>query len=163
MDPKNITIIGAGNGGLATAAYTASLGHRVTIWNRSDAPIEEIAQAGKKAEKGGVIELLFSDSCKDEIWRHALDIDLKRIFSLAEPAESQIKHRVDVEDLMVMSVSVDHALAGYQNIRLAVEDADIVRVVLPSHVHYDIVAKMAKHLGKKNRLTTERMNCIGAR
>jgi predicted dinucleotide-binding enzyme len=152
LDPKNITIIGAGHGGLASAAYTASLGHKVTIWNRSYPPIEEIIQAGKKNEKGGVIELLFSDSNKDEIWRHALDIDRKEILSSAEPAESQTKRRVDIEDLMVISVYVDKALAGFPNLEPAVEDADIIRVVLPSHAHYDIVDKISEHLGKKEQI-----------
>jgi opine dehydrogenase len=152
LEPKYITIIGAGHGGLASAAYTASLGHRVTIWNRSYPPIEEIIQAGKKSEKGGVIELLFSESSKDEIWRHALDIDRKEILSFAEPAESQTKRRVDVEDLMVMSVYVDKAMAGFPNLELAVEDADVIRVVLPSHAHYDIVDKMSEHLGKKEQI-----------
>ncbi len=152
MDPKNITIIGAGHGGLASAAYTASLGHKVTIWNRSYPPIEEIIQAGKKNGKGGVIELLFSDSSKDEIWRHALDINRKEILSLVEPAESQIKHRVDIEDLMVIPAYVDRALSGFHNLGPAVESADIIRVVLPSHVHHNIVDKMSEHLGKKEQI-----------
>lgn len=152
MDPKNITIIGAGHGGLASAAYTASLGHKVTIWNRSYPPIEEIIQAGKKNGKRGVIELLFSDSSKDEIWRHALDINRKEILSLVEPAESQIKHRVDIEDLMVIPAYVDRALSGFHNLGPAVEGADIIRVVLPSHAHYDIVDKMSEHLGKKEQV-----------
>ncbi len=152
MDPKNITILGAGHGGLASAAYTASLGHKVTIWNRSYPPIEEIIQAGKKNEKGGAIELLFSDSSKDEIWRHALDIDRKEILSLAEPAESQTKRRVDIEDLMVILVYVDKALARFNNLGPAVEDADIIRVVLPSHVHHHIVDIMSEHLGKKEQI-----------
>lgn len=152
MDPKNITIIGAGHGGLASAAYTASLVHKVTIWNRSYPPIEEIIQTGKKNGKGGVIELLFSDSSKDEIWRHALDINRKEILSLVEPAESQIKHRVDIEDLMVIPAYVDRALSGFHNLGPAVEDADIIRVVLPSHVHHNIVDKMSEHLGKKEQV-----------
>ncbi len=154
MDPKKITIIGAGHGGLASAAYTASLGHKVTIWNRSYPPIEEIIQAGKKNGKGGVIELLFSDSSKDEIWRHALDINRKEILSLVEPAESQIKRRVDIEDLMVIPAYVDRALARFHNLGPAVEDADIIRVILPSHVHYNIVDKIAEYLHDKARVAS---------
>jgi opine dehydrogenase len=38
----NITILGAGNTGLAMAAHSAEQGHRVTLWNRSEATITQL-------------------------------------------------------------------------------------------------------------------------
>lgn len=38
----NITIIGAGNTGLAMAAHSAEQGHRVTLWNRSEETISQL-------------------------------------------------------------------------------------------------------------------------
>lgn len=38
----NVTVIGAGNSGLAFAAHLASAGHHVTLWNRSRETIEKL-------------------------------------------------------------------------------------------------------------------------
>ncbi len=43
---SSVAVLGAGNGGLATAADLARRKHRVTLWNRSSATIEEIVQLG---------------------------------------------------------------------------------------------------------------------
>src|SRR5262245_1844706 len=41
-----VAILGAGNGGLALAAFLAQHGHRVALWNRSLAPVAAVARCG---------------------------------------------------------------------------------------------------------------------
>lgn len=41
----NVTVIGAGNSGLATAAHLSAHGHAVTLWNRTAANIEALSQS----------------------------------------------------------------------------------------------------------------------
>lgn len=44
---RNVTIIGAGNGGVTMAADLARKGHRITLYNRSAQPLELLQAAGK--------------------------------------------------------------------------------------------------------------------
>ena len=51
----NITVMGAGNSGLATAAHLSMEGHSVTLWNRSEETIKELLET-KTIHCEGVIE-----------------------------------------------------------------------------------------------------------
>ena len=41
-----VAVLGAGNGGLALAAYLSRTGHRVALWNRSAGPVDLVAARG---------------------------------------------------------------------------------------------------------------------
>jgi opine dehydrogenase len=45
--PRNVTIIGAGNGGVTMAADLTRKGHRVTLYNRSPEPLQVVERAGE--------------------------------------------------------------------------------------------------------------------
>lgn len=47
-----VAVLGAGNGGLAAVADLVRRGHDVTLWNRSNATLEEISQRGGVAYTG---------------------------------------------------------------------------------------------------------------
>lgn len=46
-EPRSVTIIGAGNGGVTMAADLLRKGHRVTLYNRSAGPLEQLRDAGE--------------------------------------------------------------------------------------------------------------------
>jgi opine dehydrogenase len=52
----NIAVLGAGNGGLATAAHLAQRGNLVRLWNRSAAPIDAVTRRGGIALSGALGE-----------------------------------------------------------------------------------------------------------
>ena len=90
-------IIGAGNGGRAFAAYLASKGHRVNLYNRSYSRIADIIKKGEIKSSGA----------------------LKGKFAI---------------DLVT------------QNIKAALEDADVILVVTPAFAHKDIAKLISPYL-----------------
>ena len=52
--PDQITVIGAGGSGLATAGHLALTGHRVRLWNRSEDAIARIAKSGTLSCTGAI-------------------------------------------------------------------------------------------------------------
>lgn len=55
MDRMNITIVGAGNSGLAMAAHLTLAGHQVTLWNRTEKNISQLMKT-KIIYAEGVVE-----------------------------------------------------------------------------------------------------------
>lgn len=151
MESKNVTIIGAGGGALPIAAYTSSLGHKVTLWNRTPENVIEVVEAGRKFKKKGLIDLLFSNAHTDEIWRQALNVNLNKILSNREEANNRLKTITGVKDLMILPVFLHAVYAGESDIEKVVKDADIIRVIIPSTGHKYIAEIIAPHLGKKGK------------
>jgi len=55
MDPKQITVVGAGLGGLTSAAMLASKGHRVTVFDKNSMPggkMQEVKASGYRFDTG---------------------------------------------------------------------------------------------------------------
>lgn len=154
METQNITIIGAGGGALPSAAYSASLGHKVTLWNRTPENVLEIVEAGGKFRKKGLVELFFSESHIDEIWRNPLKINLENILSNCEEANNRQKTASGVKDLMVLPAYLHAVYAGKEEIEKAVKNADLIRVIIPSTGHKYVAKLIAPHLGKKGKKQT---------
>jgi len=151
MKSQNITVIGAGGGALPTAAYSASLGHKVNLWNRTLENVVEVIEAGRKFKKKGLIDLLFSNSHADEIWRQSLNANTNKILSRCEEANNRLKTITGVKDLTILPVFLNAVYAGENEIEKAVKDADIIRVIIPSTGHRYIAELMAPYLGKKGK------------
>src|SRR5690554_7414131 len=68
----NITIIGAGNTGLAMAAHSVEQGHRVTLWNRLEETISPLIETPIIYSKGAVEgEFVLEKATTD--WEEALE------------------------------------------------------------------------------------------
>ncbi len=92
----NITVVGAGNSGLATAAHLSKEGHSVTLWNRSKETIELLMKS-KEIHCEGVIEGTYAiDQVTADIGVAVRDPDLILITTPANAhrglAEAIAKH-----------------------------------------------------------------------
>lgn len=72
----NITVIGAGNTGLAMAAHAAAEGHNVILWNRSPETISEISKTNTIYSKGSVEGTFELRSITTDIKEALVDPDL---------------------------------------------------------------------------------------
>ncbi len=94
----NITVVGAGNSGLATAAHLSKEGgHSVTLWNRSKETIELLMKSKEIHCEGGVIEGTYAiDQVTADIGVAVRDPDLILITTPANAhrglAEAIAKH-----------------------------------------------------------------------
>ncbi len=71
-----ITVLGAGNSGLATAAHLSKDGHKVTLWNRSQETIERL-RTTRRILSEGVIEGVYSvEHVTDDLGEAVADPDL---------------------------------------------------------------------------------------
>ncbi|SCZ80204.1 NAD/NADP-dependent octopine/nopaline dehydrogenase family protein [Acidaminobacter hydrogenoformans] len=66
-----ITVIGAGNSGMAMAAHLSKEGHQVTIWNRSRRSIEKLIKT-HSIRSSGIISGNFSVHCVTDVISEAL-------------------------------------------------------------------------------------------
>jgi len=142
MEPKNIVIIGAGHGGLASAAHSSALGHKVYLVNRSAESIHEVGQAGN-------ITLLYPAHLIDRLFRaNVLDID--RTHLTGTPVNGAMSLQIGRPDVAYLECSVA-GTASFDDPKLEeiVYEADLIRVIIPSTGHKNVANILAPIIGQK--------------
>lgn len=80
-----ITVIGAGNSGLATAAHLCQFGHSVKLWNRSKSTIETLMQTKKITCEGVISGTYELDLVTDDL---SLVLDDPQVILVTTPASA---------------------------------------------------------------------------
>lgn len=80
-----VTIIGAGNSGLAMSAHLSQAGHEVTLWNRTRQNIEKLMETKTIHAKGVVVGAIEIDQVTDDL---ALALAKPDLILITTPANS---------------------------------------------------------------------------
>ncbi len=102
----NVTIIGAGNSGLAMAAHISMHGNNVTLWNRSRTTIAKLIETHKIHSEGLIDGFVEIERITDDLERA---IDNTDIILITTPANShkelavQIAHKIKKETVIVLN------------------------------------------------------------
>lgn len=102
----NVTVIGAGNSGLAMAAHLSSNGNKVTLWNRSISNIKKLIETHTIRCKGMIQGDIKIDSVTDDMKQA---IEGSKVILITTPANShkelavQLAKNLEKETLIVLN------------------------------------------------------------
>jgi opine dehydrogenase len=145
---QKIVVIGGGHGAVPSAAFMSLLGHETTLINRHFSNVADISQSGG-------VRLIYPTSSIDEIFRFDA-LDLERELFEGERIDGGIAHELGREDLVSVQAQLE-GVYGFDESRQkyriaeAIEEADLIRVIIPSVGHKWVAEKIAPYLGKRKK------------
>lgn len=157
MEKQKVLIVGAGNGGVCSAAHMAAYGHDVSIINRNPGPLTEIQSAGS-------IELIYKSDQVENLFRAGtLGLD-KSVFE-GHPVNGELYEKIGVDNLVSLECPIQKAVSFEdEELEEVVREADLVRIITVSTGHRDVARKLAPFLGqdKKQYVLLEPGRTFGA-
>jgi opine dehydrogenase len=157
----NISVLGAGHGGKAMAAYLGILSQykkeiggkdtlEVRLWNRSMPNIQPLKVAAEQAGiiEEGLIRLLYKPEKEEEIFRNALFPDLSYIQEKNFPV-NHINEEFYKGDLKDLTSIFSHITIVTTSLSKALDNSDIIMVSLPATAHEETLSRIIPEL-KKN-------------
>jgi opine dehydrogenase len=147
--PK-FAVLGAGHGGRAMAAYLATIGCDVNLYNRTPGNIQSIKQAG------GVF-LTFAADLKDHLFpmgTEVVEIRQKHEYSLSPETDELIEEDLRYVFGKIKTISSD--------IEEVMKDRDVVMVIVPASGHRYMAEKCAPYLRDGQTILLNPGRCFGA-
>jgi len=147
--PK-FAVLGAGHGGRAMAAYLATVGYDVSLYNRTSEHIKNIQHAGG-------IFLTFTPDLEDYILPEHMDgfeSGQKHEYSLSPETDEIVEENLTYIFGKIKIISSD--------IEKVIKDRDVIMVVVPASAHKYIAMKCAPHLRDGQTIILNPGRCFGA-
>ncbi len=147
--PK-FAVLGAGHGGRAMAAYLATIGFDVNLYNRTPENIQNIKQAGG-------IFLTFAADLEDHLFpmdTEVAEIRQKHEYSLFPETDKLIEEDLEYIFGKIKTISSD--------IEEVMKDRDVIMVVVPASGHRYMAEKCAPYLRDGQTILLNPGRCFGA-
>ena len=147
--PK-FAVLGAGHGGRAMAAYLATVGYDVSLYNRTPENIKNIQHTGG-------IFLAFTPDLEDYIFPKYMKVfesRQKHEYSLSPETDEIVKENLTYVFGKIKIVSSD--------IENVIKDRDVIMVVVPASGHKFMAEKCAPHLRDGQTIILNPGRCFGA-
>lgn len=147
--PK-FAVLGAGHGGRAMAAYLATVGYDVSLYNRTPENIKNIQHAG------GIV-LAFTPDLEDYIFPKYMEVfesRQKHEYSLSPETDEIVEEKLTYVFGKIKIISSD--------IEDVIKDRDVIMVVVPASGHKYMAEKCAPHLRDGQTIILNPGRCFGA-
>ena len=147
--PK-FAVLGAGHGGRAMAAYLATVGYDVSLYNRTPENIKNIQHAGG-------IFLAFTPDLEDYIFPKYMEVfesRQKHEYSLSPETDEIVEEKLTYVFGKIKIISSD--------IEDVIKDSDVIMVVVPASGHKYMAEKCAPHLRDGQTIILNPGRCFGA-